>query len=307
MRPDGSDVGALLRAVAARLAAAGVASPRPDAEVLLAHAWGRQREQVRLAALRGDAGPDAAVRRALAELVVRRERREPLQHLTGAADFCGLTLAVGPGVFVPRPETELVAQAAVAAARAVVDAGRAPVVVDLCAGSGAIALAVAAGVPDARVLAVELGDQALVWLSRNAAQVPRKRLGGPVEVVAGDAGSALAGWEGAVDVVVSNPPYIPPDAVPVDPEVRDHDPDLALYGGGSDGLAAPRAVVARAAALLRPGGVVLVEHADVQQPAMLAALAAPTWTGARGERDLTGRPRWVCAVRGAAPCHDAAP
>ncbi|MEJ5944864.1 peptide chain release factor N(5)-glutamine methyltransferase [Pseudokineococcus basanitobsidens] len=319
----GTDLAALLRAAAARLATAGVPSPRADAEQLLAHVLGRPRAAVVTAALRGDAGPDEGARRVLAGLVARRARREPLQHLTGTAGFRGLELRVGPGVFVPRPETELVAGAAVAAAQEVqARAGRPAVVVDLCTGSGAIALAVAAEVPAARVVGVELEEDALVWARRNAGAQGSSagRPGGPVEVVAGDAATALPGLEGAVDVVVSNPPYVPPGATPVDPEVRDHDPAPALYGGGPDGLAVPRAVLARAAALLRPGGVLLVEHADVQQDALLAALAAGPWEDARGHADLTGRPRWVRALRadgadragaaapadaGPRPCHDA--
>ncbi|WP_299033588.1 peptide chain release factor N(5)-glutamine methyltransferase [uncultured Pseudokineococcus sp.] len=316
-------MGALLRAAAQRLADAGVASPRADAEELLAEALGSTRAAVVLAGLRGDAGPDEGRRRAFRELVARRARRTPLQHLTGRAGFRGLELRVGPGVFVPRPETEGLAGAAVLAAEQAAEReGRPAVVVDLCTGSGAVALAVAAEVPRARVLGVELSEDALAWARLNATSLGALpplagRAGGAVEVVAGDAATALPELDGAVDVVVSNPPYIPPGAVPVDPEVRDHDPHVALFGGGDDGLAVPRAVLARAAALLRPGGVVLVEHAEVQQPALLAALAGPAWTGAEGAADLTGRPRRVRAVRVGAPgaggppgrgaesCHDA--
>lgn len=296
-------MGALLRAAAQRLADAGVASPRADAEELLAAALGSTRAEVALAGLRGDAGPDGGRRRAFRELVAERARRTPLQHLTGRAGFRGLELRVGPGVFVPRPETEGLAGAAVEAARgAAARDGRAPVVVDLCTGSGAVALAVAAEVPAARVLGVELSEDALTWARRNVAALGSAaplagRPGGEVEVVAGDAATALPELDGAVDVVVSNPPYIPPGAVPVDPEVRDHDPHVALFGGGDDGLAVPRAVLARAAALLRPGGVVLVEHAEVQQRALLAELGGPAWGSAEGAADLTGRPRWVRAVR----------
>nr|WP_123379726.1 peptide chain release factor N(5)-glutamine methyltransferase [Pseudokineococcus lusitanus] len=319
------DPGVLVRRAAARLAAAGIPSPRPDAEALLASVLGVDRAAARLAALRGDALPPGTAA-ALEVLVDRRAAREPLQHLTGRAPFDGLDLAVGPGVFVPRPETEGLARAAAAAAAAVGRRrGRPPVVVDLCAGSGALALAVAARVPDARVTAVELSPDALAWARRNVralgaegGAVPADRPGGPVRLLAGDVTAPLAAVPdlaalvGDVDVVVSNPPYIPPGAVPVDPEVRDHDPALALYGGGDDGLLVPRAVLAVAARLLAPGGVVLVEHAEVQQEALLALLAAGpgapdagSWRGATGAADLTGRPRWVQAVRTAAACHDA--
>src|SRR5690606_16899961 len=185
----------------------------------------------------------------LDELVERRAAREPLQHLVGSAGFRGIELLVGPGVFVPRPETEQVAGAAIDAAERVVrERGRA-VVVDLCTGSGAIALAVAAEVPAARVHAVELDTAALGWARRNLEASPdRDRVG----VLRGDARTALVELDGTVDVVVANPPYIPPDAEPVDPEVRDHDPAVALYGLGPDGLEVPRGIVRAAARLLRP-------------------------------------------------------
>ena len=201
----------------------------------------------------------------------------PLQHLTGQAHFRRLTLAVGPGVFVPRPETEVTAGHAIDAASAV---GPDAVVVDLCTGSGAIALAVKDELPAARVLAVELSDLAHGWAVAN-----RDRLGLDVEVRLGDATTAFDDLEGAVDVVVSNPPYIPVGAVPVDPEVRDHDPAVALYGGSADGLAVPLAVAARAAVLLRAGGVLVMEHADSQGATLPQALRATRRLG-RG-----GRPR----------------
>lgn len=283
------------------LAAAGVPSPRTDVELLAASVLGTSRGSLAAAVVRGDVVEPAALDR-LAELVAERARRVPLQHLTGRAGFRGLDLAVGPGVFVPRPETEDLAGAAVEAARAA--SGAAPVVVDLCAGSGAIALAVADEVPQARVHAVELDPAAHAWARRNVDDLAARhgpRPGGAVDLRLGDAATAFEDLLGTVDVVVSNPPYVPPDAVPTDPEVRDHDPELALYGGGDDGLRVPRALLVRAAHLLRPGGVVLMEHSWVQQPALLAALAGPAWTAPSGHRDLAGRPRWVRAVRSAGP------
>jgi release factor glutamine methyltransferase len=175
--------------------------------------------------------------------------------------------------------------------------GGVPVVVDLCTGSGAIALAVKDEVPSAQVHAVELSELALAWARRN-----RDRLGLDVQVVAGDAATALPELEGLVDVVVSNPPYIPPGAVPVDPEVRDHDPEVALYGGGPDGLAVPLAVAARAARLLRPGGRLVMEHADTQgERVPRALLATAAWTDVEDRPDLTGRPRAVLATRARVP------
>lgn len=276
-----------LRAATAVLDQAGVPSPRADAELLAGHLLGLDRGGVALAALRGDAapqGPDG-----LDALVARRAERVPLQHLTGSAPFRSLVLAVGPGVFVPRPETETTAGIAIEAALAIAGV-RAPVVVDLCTGSGAIAAAVADEVPGAVVHAVELEADAWGWARRNVA-------GTSVTLHLADAADALAGLDGAVDVVVSNPPYVPAGAVPREVEVAEHDPPAALWGGGADGLDVPRAVVASAARLLRPGGVVVVEHAEVQQDALLGLLAGPLWRDATGYVDLAGRPRCVRAVK----------
>jgi len=285
-------LGSALREATRRLAAAGVPSPRHDAEALAAHVLGTDRASVALAAARGDEvdpGP------AFAELVDERARRVPLQHLVGTAAFRDLVLDVGPGVFVPRPETEVVAQPAVDEAAALLAAGRRPVVVDLCTGSAALALAVATEVPGADVHAVELSDQAHAWAARNVA-----RWAPGVDLRLGDAATSFADLDGLADVVVSNPPYVPPGSVPVDPEVRDHDPQVALYGGGPDGLHVPRRVVTAAARLLRPGGLLVVEHADVQQAALLAVLSASgNWCQPAGHADLTGRPRYVTARRAA--------
>ncbi|KQX69692.1 peptide chain release factor N(5)-glutamine methyltransferase [Angustibacter sp. Root456] len=280
-----------VREATARLQRAGVSSARHDAEALAAHVLGRPLGDVRLAVLRGD---DVTLGERFTALVDERCRRVPLQHLTGTAPFRGVDLAVGPGVFVPRPETEVVAQPAVDEAQRILTAeGRSAVVVDLCTGSGAIAIAVAREVPHAEVHAVELDAQALAWAQRNvAAHAPR------VDLRQGDAATACPDLEGVCDVVVSNPPYVPPDCVPVDPEVRDHDPEVALYGRGPDGLQVPRQVIARAAELLAEGGLLVVEHADVQQDALLRALTTSGgWDDARGHRDLTGRPRYVTARR----------
>jgi len=281
----GADLRSAVRAATARLAEAGIASAESDAVVLAAHALGSTVGDVRKAMVLGAAAPAA-----YEELVEARASRLPLQHLTGRAGFRGLELEVGPGVFVPRPETEVVAGLAIDAARA---AGEAPVVVDLCTGSGAIALSVKDEVPAAQVYAVELSELAHAWAVRN-----RERTGLDVQVRLGDATAAFGELDGSVDVVVSNPPYIPLGAVPVDPEVREHDPEVALYGGSEDGLATPLAVAARAGALLRPGGVLVMEHADTQGESLPAALVATgRWRDVRDEPDLTGRPRATVAVR----------
>ena len=266
-----------------RLTDAGVASPEADAEILLAHVLGTDRSRLVLVDEVVDA--DRATYEALVD---RRAAREPLQHLTGRAYFRHVELAVGPGVFVPRPETELLAGWAVERARDL-GSSRAPVVVDLGTGSGAIAKAVAHEVPHARVHAVEMDEAAHGWATTNLA-------GTGVELRLGDLGTAFEDLAGTVDVVVSNPPYIPLDAwESVALEVRDHDPALALWSG-ADGLDAMRVVEARAALLLGPGGVVGVEHADAQGESAPAVFTATgRWADVRDHRDLAGRPRFVTA------------
>jgi release factor glutamine methyltransferase len=264
------------------LAAAGVASPRADAELLAAHVLGVPRGRLALVA-----GLAPAQLTRFEQLVARRAARVPLQHLTGTAAFGRLELAVGPGVFVPRPETELLAEWAVS-----VPAG---IVVDLCSGTGALALAIAHGRPGARVYAVERAPAARSWLRRNAAD--RAAAGDtPIEVVAGDATdpAVLAGLDGTVDLVVCNPPYVPATA-PVPPEVADHDPPEAVFAG-PDGLAVIRPVVGRAAALLRPGGWLGLEH-DEAHAAAVGELLRRWFTRIVDHDDLAGRPRYVTARR----------
>lgn len=297
---------AALRAGAEVLACAGVPSPRVDVELLAAHLRGTSVAQVRLDAVLGRPAPDG-----LAELVERRAHRVPLQHLTGSAPFRDLDLKVGAGVFVPRPETEQVAQVAIDAAGERVASHGSAVVVDLCTGSAAIALAVATEVPAAVVHAVELDAAAHAWAAHNVAALSgasphagasadaQDAVGALlVRLVHGDARTALRELDGTVDVVVSNPPYIPPGAVPVDPEVRDHDPAVALYGLGADGLEVPRGVVAAAARLLRAGGVLVMEHAEVQAAPARAMVAEAGWfADVVTRQDLTGRDRMVVARR----------
>ena len=222
-----------------------------------------------------------------AELVRRRADRVPLQHLIGSVGFRYIDLEVGPGVFTPRPETEVVVDIAIDRAR---ECASAPVMVDLCSGSGVIALSVANEMPNARVHAVELDPSALTWLSRNA---KRRQDAGDTAVVvhAGDVADALPELDGTVDVVVSNPPYVGEDEMSlVDPEVRDHDPFLALVAG-DDGLAVIRQVAATAMRLLRPGGWVVVEHSDRQGESAPEALRKAGFVDVTDSLDLTGRPR----------------
>jgi release factor glutamine methyltransferase len=277
----------LIDTAAEHLTAHGVASPRFDAEELLAHVLCVPRGRLGVC---GDVPPAAQDR--FAHLVARRAAREPLQHLTGRAPFRYLELEVGRGVFVPRPETEVVAGWAIDALRSMrkgEPAGVPLVVVDLCTGSGAIAAAIAGEVTDVRVFAVELDDAAHAWAERNLA-------GTGVTLVHGDAASAFSELDGTVDLVVANPPYIPLDAYDgVEREVRDHDPALALWSG-DDGLDAIRMVERTARRLLRPGGLVVVEHADVQGESAPAIFAATGhWSRVRDHTDLATRPRFTTA------------
>jgi release factor glutamine methyltransferase len=263
------------------LTAAGVASPRVDAELLLAHCVGGPR-----ARLLGHGPVTAEQAPRFRELVARRAAREPLQHLVGTAAFRFVEVAVGPGVFVPRPESELLVDAVLAhLARS-----DAPVVVDLCAGSGALALSIAHEVPRAKVVAVESDPDALDWLRRNTS-------GTDVEVVAADVHepATLSDYRGRVDVVVSNPPYVP-TSTRVAAEVA-HDPYGAVFAG-ADGLAVIAAVIARAAGLLRPRGALALEHDDTHAEIVPALLrASGDWVEIADHRDLTGRPRYVTSVR----------
>jgi release factor glutamine methyltransferase len=266
---------------AALLRSAGIASPERDADLLLAHVLDVPLGRLPLV---DDLGVRA--REHYDALVARRAAREPLQHLTGTAAFRHVELSVGPGVFVPRPETELLAGWAIESALAL---GRPAVVVDLCTGSGAIAKAVADEVPDAEVHAVELDEGALAWAARNLA-------GTGVDLRHGDLATACDDLRGSVDVVVCNPPYIPLEAwESVAAEARDHDPHLALFSG-QDGLDAMRVLERRAAELLRPGGVVGAEHADAQGESAPGVFAASgRWVDVADHRDLAGRPRYLTA------------
>ena len=278
---------AVVRAVAERLAAAGVPDPLVDAELLAGHVRGLRRGEVQAAIVRGDT-IDERDATALDALVVRREAREPLQHLTGVAPFRHLELAVGPGVFVPRPETETVAQFAIDALSNAPDPE--PIGVDLCTGSGAIALAMATEVPHSRVFAVELSPDAHAWAARNTADAANLTL------VQGDLADSLGELDGTASVVISNPPYVPDDAIPRDPEVRLFDPAMALYGG-ADGLDIVRVLSRRALALLRPGGLLVIEHGELQGDAIRGLLTRDGWRVPRTHPDLTHRDRATTALR----------
>lgn len=278
-----------------RLAAAGVSSPAADAVTLVARVLAVEVGEVERARILGHSLATAQASQ-FAQLVARRCTREPLQYIVGRAGFRRLELEVGPGVFVPRPETEIVAGLVIDHLRGA-DLGRTPLVIDLCTGSGAIALAVKDEIPCARVEAVEESAQALAWARRN---VEATQL--DVRLHEHDAGEACRNLDNTVDVVVSNPPYIPPNARPVDVEVAEFDPHKALYGGGEDGLLLPRRIIERAAALLRPGGLFVMEHAEVQGEVLLDLLGTDArWNEVADHPDLTGRARAIAARRTHAP------
>ncbi|MEP6480899.1 MAG: peptide chain release factor N(5)-glutamine methyltransferase [Rhodoglobus sp.] len=282
-------IAAVLNSSAAILESAGVPSPRVDAELLLGHVLGMSRGAVQARAIT-DATLNADDITTVTQLVERRAAREPLQHITGRAAFRSLELAVGPGVFVPRPETEFVAQFAIDALRAVPSPQ--PIGVDLGTGSGAIALAMATEVPHAQVYGVEVSPRAFIWTKQNFREAGAEN----ATAVFIDLADALPQRDGTVDVVISNPPYIPVGAIPRDPEVRLFDPEIALYGG-EDGLDVVRQVSTAARRLLHPGGLLVLEHGELQARDIAALLAADGWTAVAHHRDLLGRDRATTALR----------
>ncbi|GAA6524610.1 peptide chain release factor N(5)-glutamine methyltransferase [Intrasporangium sp. DVR] len=284
----------VVRAATSTLREAGVASPDVDAVELAAHVLGVDAAEVRRLMIVGGSLTDL-FEQSYAAVLAERARRVPLQHLTGRAHFRTLTLHVGPGVFVPRPETEVLVELALAEVDRIRGTRPSGIrLVDLCSGSGAIPFAVKAERPHVEVRALELSGDAVAWATAN-----RDRLGLDVEIVEGDATEpAFEDWTGSVDLVTVNPPYIPTTSVPIDPEVRDHDPEVALYGGSEDGLAIPVLVAAAAAQLLGPGGLLLMEHADTQGESLPDRLARTGhWSGVVDHDDLSGRPRVTAARR----------
>lgn len=279
----------LLRAAVDELTASHVPTPQVDAELLAAHVRGIGRGELAAAVLRGARIPaDEAA--AFGELVARRAAREPLQYLTGTAPFRHLELRVGPGVFVPRPETETVAQIAIDLLRAV--AAPAPIAVDLGTGSGAVALALATEVPHARVHAAENSVDAFVWTKENFARVGADN----ARLAFIDLADAFPELDGSVSVLVSNPPYVPDDAIPRDPEVRLWDPPAALYGG-ADGLDVVRTLSHVGLRLVHPGGSIVIEHGELQGADIRGILTSDGWLAAATHPDLTLRDRTTTAVR----------
>jgi release factor glutamine methyltransferase len=270
----------VIDAAEAALTEAGLGSPRADAELLAAHAAGTDRGRLALA----DAGPEFQQR--FDGLVAQRAKRVPLQHLTGTAAFGPVTVHVGPGVFIPRPETESLLEWAVAQ-----QLSGNPTIVDLCTGSGALALALSSHWPRARVIAVDDSEDALRYARRNTATTP-------VELIKADVTAAglLTELDGQVDLLVANPPYIP-DGADLEPEVAEHDPAHALFGG-PDGMAVIDSIVESAARLLRDGGLAAIEHDDTTSARTVEAFTRTgRFVDITARRDLTGRPRFVTATR----------
>lgn len=289
-----SNLKATISKATALLTEAKVSSPQVDAELLLAHVVGVERLQLATIA---DLTDDQAIN--FENLIARRANRVPLQHLTGVAYFRYLELAVGPGVFVPRPETELLVEAAIKHLKTL---NLPSIAVDLCAGSGAIALSLALEVPGTTVHAVELSEDAFKWLTHNVVDHAAKleAVDSRVIVHNGNAGdrSLLSELVNQVDAVVSNPPYIPSEMIPRDPEARDHDPAIALFSG-LDGLDVAREIVVVAGGLLNSGGFFGMEHADVQGqsvPALLNDMTG-TWLDVKDNLDYNKLPRFTTAIK----------
>jgi release factor glutamine methyltransferase len=281
----------VLADITARLTSAGVTSPGVDAEFLLAHVAKMGRGEVLAHVHQGFELTDGQAAD-LEELVLRRESREPLQHLLGVAPFMAFQVRVGPGVFVPRPETESLAERAIhtASTMAVGDSGLR--IVDLCSGSGVLAIALARAIPHATVQALEISDDALPYLAHNIEDLA------PEVVITH---SSLESWASGVepsslDLIVSNPPYVPDAEIPNDPEVQNYDPRLALYGG-EDGLDLIRVIAEAASRALRPGGVVMLEHSNLQGAAVREALENQGFRTVSTEQDLVGRDRFTQGYR----------
>lgn len=277
----------LLVESAKKLSEAGIISGPVDAELIASHCLAINKSELQLLVAIGSNFPSdkfSEFEKALA----RRVSREPLQHITGNAPFRQLELKVGPGVFTPRPETEQV----VSFAMEKIAALSAPLVVDLCSGSGAIALSIATEVMDSNVFAVEISDVAFEYLKQNAARYNLSEENLRNE----DLQDSLFELDGRVDLVISNPPYIPQDAIPIDLEVQLHEPSMSLYGG-EDGLDVVRMISKRALLLLKPGGALVMEHADTQSRAIGELLLAEGWCHVETRMDLTGKDRMISSVK----------
>lgn len=288
----------VIRDAAVQLREAGIETPEHDAKLLLAEAAGVELRDVDKALLMGEELGIAEQLACFQSMLARRAKREPLQYITGHAPFRYLDLKVGPGVFIPRPETETVVQAGL---DWLTEHGMIhPRVVDLCAGSGAIGLSVVSEVPGSQVWAVELSPNTAEWTNKNLAETAKRypSIASNYQLEIADATSlaTLAQLDGTIDIVITNPPYVPESDVPEQPEVRDWDPELALYGGSMDGTLIPERIIERAYRLLKPGGALVMEHDVTQGDRLVAYAKAAGFTTASTGRDWAGRDRYLFAV-----------
>jgi release factor glutamine methyltransferase len=278
---------ALLKQSAIQLSQAGVLSPDIDSELLAAHILGISRSELSVAIALNSIFPEDKIV-AFSDAVSRRAKREPLQHITGLAPFRHLELFVGKGVFTPRPETEQV----VSFAMEKIASLEQPIIVDLCAGSGAIALSFTTERADSNVFAVEKSEEAFEYLKQNS-----KRYGLELSQLSHvDLQDCLPEMDAVADLVISNPPYIPNEAIPVDLEVQLHEPSLALFGG-ADGLDVIRTILTKAKQLLRTGGLLVLEHADTQALSIRELLLAEGWIDVESKKDLAGKDRMISATK----------
>lgn len=288
----------VIRDAAVQLREAGIETPEHDAKLLLAEAAGVELRDVDKALLMEEELGTAEQLARFQSMLARRAKREPLQYITGHAPFRYLDLKVGLGVFIPRPETETVVQAGL---DWLTEHGMIhPRVVDLCAGSGAIGLSVVSEVPGSQVWAVELSPNTAEWTNKNLAETAKRypSIASNYQLEIADATSlaTLAQLDGTIDIVITNPPYVPESDVPEQPEVRVWDPELALYGGSMDGTLIPERIIERAYRLLKPGGALVMEHDVTQGDRLVAYAKAAGFTTASTGRDWTGRDRYLFAV-----------
>ena len=276
----------LLRQAKSQLDESGIS--QVDAEHLLAHCLGVSRmdlhNPVILKSTLATIGDQQTIEETFATLVERRIGFEPLQYLTGTAPFRHLEIEVGPGVLVPRPESELLVEAVlqhISNMEGIVS------VVDLGAGSGALSLAVATEAENARVIAVEKSPEAIFWLKKNVSRIDEK-----VRIVEGDVSDVLIDVK--CDLVIANPPYIPDDQV-LPRDVAGFEPHIALFGGPT-GIEIPRQFIAAAARLLKSGGVLVIEHTE-EQGLVIEGELALDFENVVLHHDLNDRPRWSSAVR----------
>lgn len=280
-------VSELLSEASKKLQEAGVVSAAVDAELLASFCLGISKSELAIMVATNQEFPADSLE-SFYNALAKRVARQPLQHITGRAFFRHLELEVGPGVFTPRPETEQVVEFGLEK----ISGMQAPVIIDLCSGSGAIAISLATEILGSKVFAVEKSKEAFVYLCQNAARYEFSE----DQLRNEDLQDSLKELNGQVDLVISNPPYIPNNAIPIDLEVQLHEPSMSLYGG-PDGLDVVRQISSRALELLKPGGFLVMEHADTQSAAIGELLLAEGWLQIEARADLAGKDRMISAVK----------